>query len=105
MTWTEAQFFAFIRSALRSACVRWPPRSETLKAARRRYNGPNKRQKWEYQCAICMGWHKGTNVQVDHITPCGELQSFYDLGGFAARLFCEVDGLRVLCKPCHKARE
>lgn len=41
-------------------------------------------------------------TQLDHINPCGRLASFNDLSGFAERLFCEADQLRVLCKPCHK---
>lgn len=40
-------------------------------------------------------------TQLDHIIPVGPLQRYEDLPGFAARLFCEKEGLRVLCKPCH----
>lgn len=41
------------------------------------------------------------DVQVDHIIPAGSLQSTDDLKGFVERLFCSIDGLQVLCKPCH----
>lgn len=103
--WTEARFFSFIRSGLRQMSRRWPPIvRQAIHKARRPYKGPNKRQKWEVQCAACEAWYKAAEVQVDHIIPCGSLKSFSDLPGFAERLFCEADGLRVLCKPCHKKR-
>lgn len=33
--------------------------------------------------------------------PAGSLQSASDLPGFVERLFCEIDGLQVLCNNCH----
>lgn len=99
--WTEAKFFGFLRSALRTASTRWPPKYEVKNAARRKYVGDDKRQKWEFQCAKCGLWHKDKNVEVDHMIPVGSLRSFEDLPGFVERLFCPVDKLRVLCKPCH----
>ena len=73
-----------------------------MNEARVPYEGPNKRQKWEYVCAKC-GWtYKATEVQIDHIIPCGTLKSYDDLPGFVERLFCEVEGFQVLCKPCHQ---
>lgn len=100
--WSRARFWGFIRSALRLASRKWPPRSDAMRAARRCHRGTNKRQKWEYQCAQCSKWFKGSEVQVDHIVPCGKLREFDDLPAFVRRLFCEEDNLRVLCKPCHK---
>jgi 5-methylcytosine-specific restriction endonuclease McrA len=69
--------------------------------ARRHSQLSDKRVKWEYQCALCGGWFKGKETQVDHIVPCGTLKSFEDLAPFVRRLFCEADGLQVVCKPCH----
>lgn len=101
-TWTKARFFGFLRSALRLASRKWPPRIEAKNAARRTYVGPNKRQKYEYKCAICGDWFQGTEVEVDHIEPCGQLKEYDDLPGFVRRLFCEASELRVLCKSkCH----
>lgn len=99
--WSTAKFFGFLRSALRTASAKWPPRYEVKRAAKRKYEGPDKRLKWEYQCARCGLWHKDKDVEVDHIVPVGTLRSFEDLPGFVERLFCPIDGLRVLCKPCH----
>jgi hypothetical protein len=99
--WSDAKFFGFIRSALRNASSRWPPRYQCLHEARRPYVGTG-RQKWEFQCAICQEWHKQKDVAVDHIIPCGSLKSYEDLAGFTQRLFVEKDGLRILCHTCHK---
>lgn len=104
-TWTEARYWSEIRSHWRKFSLRWPPRAMALKAASRPYHGPNKRRSKEYRCAICGLWWAGTEVQVDHIEPCGELRSLDDLPGFVGRLLCEVDGLRCLCRGCHEKRK
>jgi len=100
--WTTAKVMAFLRSGLRSKANRWPPKYQVLNEAKRPYKGPNKRQKYEYKCAICKKWHPQKNVEVDHIVPVGSLTCLDDLPGFVERLFCSKDGLRVVCKPCHK---
>lgn len=102
--WTEAKFFGFLRSSLRTASSKWPPKYETVAAARRAYSGPDKRQKWEYKCAHCGQWHKQKDVQVDHIIPVGSLKTYEDLPGFVERLFCSVDGYQVLCSTCHQIK-
>lgn len=100
---TEAQFLAWVRSALRSKSLRWPPRMEAIKEARRPYNGPNKLQKWEVECAICHEWHKLKDIDVDHFPKAaGSIRSIEDIGEFVNNLYCEKENLRVLCKPCHK---
>jgi len=100
--YTESGFFSFIRSGLRSKYMRWPPRYEVLRAARRpSKDKSNPRLKWQFKCAICKKWKAQKEVEVDHKIPCGSLRSFEDLPGFCSRLFCEADGLRVLCKTCH----
>lgn len=102
-TMTEAAYLAWIRSALRSKSLRWPPRNEALQAARRPYKGTNKLQKWEFKCAICKDYFKAKEVCVDHYPkPAGSILSVADIGEFANNLYCEVDNLRVLCVPCHK---
>ena len=100
--WTEAKFWSFVRSGLRSKANRWPVKYEVLNAAKRPYVGENKRQKFEYLCAICNRYHPQKAIEVDHIIPAGKLSSYDDLPSFVERLFCGKDGLRVLCKPCHQ---
>lgn len=55
-----------------------------------------------YQCELCGHVSGPKGVQVDHIEPCRKPgDDSWD--GFIARLFCSVDGLRVICKGCHEA--
>jgi 5-methylcytosine-specific restriction endonuclease McrA len=46
----------------------------------------------------------GKETQVDHIVPAGKLSSYKDIAGFAERLFCEADGMQVLCTECHQKK-
>lgn len=103
-TMTSAAFFGFIRSALRQKSRWWKPLQQAKINARKPYKGANKRQKWQYQCSSCKAWFIDSNVVVDHIVECGELNSFNDLPAFAERLFCEVKGFQVMCKPCHQLK-
>ena len=108
--WTTAKFFGFIRSGLREKFNRYPPKYDALKRASKvipagKYKtgqkaGQDKFRK-VYTCASCEKDFMQKDVQVDHIIPAGSLQSTDDLKGFVERLFCSIDGLQVLCKPCH----
>lgn len=98
---TESAFLQFLRSALRNKSRWWKPRLLALQKARRKYKGPNKRQKWEYKCYKCKEWWMQKDVQVHHVIPVGSLNSVSELPGFVERLFCEVDGLEVVCTTCH----
>jgi len=103
--WTEAAFWGFIRSGLRQLSRRWPPLvRHALERVKRKSQSDNKRLKWEFLCERCDQWFARKEVEVDHIEPCGSLKSFADLSVFADRLFCESDGLRVLCSECHLER-
>jgi len=98
---TESAFWSFIRSALRQKSRWWKPIAQAKQKAKRVYKGPLKRQKFEYQCANCLQWFPDKKINVDHINPAGTLRCANDLPGFVERLFCEVDGLQVLCSGCH----
>lgn len=100
-TMTESGFWSFIRSTLRQKSRWWKPILQSKELAKRQYQGPNKKQKYEYQCNCCKQWYPAKDVNVDHIIPAGNLQSGKDLEGFVERLFCEVDNLQVLCISCH----
>lgn len=103
-TMTESAFWSFIRSALRQKSRWWKPISIAKANARRPYKGVNKRQKFEYQCNHCKKWFPEKKVNVDHIIPAGTLTCAADLPGFVERLFCEIDGLQVLCESCHNIK-
>lgn len=102
--WTEARFWTFIRSGIRSKWSKWPPKWEALRAAERPYVGPDKRRKKEYQCAKCGNWYGNKQVSVDHIIPAGSLKSYDDIVGFYRAIFVPVEKLQVLCKVCHDAK-
>lgn len=93
-TWTEAQFWWRIRSALRQQWRWWKPKQEARRRARL--------SKGLYVCALCQNTFTSKEIEVDHKKPCGSLRCYDDLPRFIERLFAEdVDSYRVLCKPCH----
>jgi len=102
--WSEARFFGFLRSALRSASSKWPPKYQCLNNATRPYVGPDKRRKKERQCAHCKGWFATTQTQADHIVPVGSLKTWEDLVPFTQRLFCPIEGFQCLCTECHNKK-
>ena len=103
-TMTESQFWSFIRSGLRQKSRWWKPITQCKMKARRPYKGPNKRQKFEYQCNMCNGWFPEKKINVDHIRPAGSLNCAADLPAFVETLFCETINLQVLCTECHDVK-
>lgn len=103
-TMTEAAFWSWLRSGIRRMFMYWKPAAAALEAAKRPYKGNNKLQKWEYMCAECGKWKKRTDMEKDHIDPCGQLTSYEDLVGFVKRMSVEVDGFQILCKVCHNSK-
>lgn len=114
--WTEAAFWGFIRAGLRKLSRRWPPIAKAALARRIPYVGPDPRRKWQaaldsdgklqylVTCDGCGVVRLINEIETDHVVPCGSVKSFADLSPWAERMFCEVDGLRVLCQACHDAR-
>ena len=103
-TFTESAYWTFIRNALRRRSIVWKPITMCKERAKRKYVGPNKRQKYEYQCNVCKGWFKGNEVSIDHIKPVGSLQNAQDLPNFVEGLFCEIENLQCICSACHTAK-
>lgn len=102
--WTAARHHAFIVSVLRAGTRRWPPKYETLNAAKteKKKNVKTGRLAQHYLCAMCEADYPATMVQVDHIQPVVDRsQGFIDWDTYIARLFCEKDNFQILCKPCH----
>ncbi len=108
----QRDYYTKLRSVLRRAWLKYPERYIAINNARRDYKGPNKRLKYEYQCAMCLNWFQWLakkaarkvgkiGLAIDHIIPCGSLLCKNDVGGFVLRLFCKADGLQVLCDVCH----
>ena len=102
--WTEARYISFIKSALRSASQRWPPRYRTLSSAfvGKRINPASGRIAGFYKCNSCANAFVMKDVEVNHIVPVVPITGFDSWDNIINRLFCEQEGLEVLCKPCHK---
>ncbi len=102
--WTKARWKGFVMSALRRAWLRYPPRSQAMKAAWVR--------RGIYKCAGCNKNVPVTvkdieknkrmrNISVDHIKPVVPAKGFTTWDSVVSRMFCELSNLQVLCKDCH----
>ena len=103
-TMTSIAFWGMIRNALRNRSRFWKSIAMAKQLAKRKYTGPNKKQRFEYQCNECKGWFSDKEVAVDHIVEAGKLRCLDDLLTFVPQLFCNVDNLQVLCDPCHNIK-
>ena len=102
--WTQARFNSFIKSSLRTASVRWPPRYEALNDAfvGKKTNEKTGRLAKHFECNKCHGEFPQKEVEVNHIIAVVPVEGFDNWTNVIDRLFCEKSGLEVLCKPCHK---
>lgn len=106
-SWTEARFKSFVTSALRAASRRWPPKFAALKAALtgRKTNKKTGKLAQHFKCASCAYTFIAADVQVDHIHPVVDpVVGFTSWDVYVDRIFCEVNGFQILCKPCHKIK-
>lgn len=95
---------SFIKSALRSASQRWPPRYHALNDAfvGKQINVKSGRAANHYKCASCKDVFPAKDVRVDHIDPVvNPVKGFETWDVFIDRLFCEQEGFQILCVPCH----
>lgn len=103
--WTKSRFNSFIKGSLRTASVRWPPRYETLNGAfvERKVNVKTGKLAKHFKCAKCGEDFPQKDVEVNHIDPVVPVEGFDSWDSVIERMFCEKEGLELLCKPCHKA--
>lgn len=106
--WTEARYQSFVKSALRAASRRWPPKYETLNDAcvGSKTNIKTGRLAKHYRCANCGNEFPAKDVQVDHKIPIIDpAVGFTTWDDVINRMFCEKTNLQVLCiDPCHKSK-
>ena len=105
--WTDARFRSFVTSALRAASRRWPPKYKALKEAfvGRKTNKKTGKLAMHYKCAKCKKHFVAADVQVDHVLPVVDPKvGFVSWDDFINRIFCEIENLQVMCKPCHKVK-
>lgn len=105
-----------VQLVLRRGTMKWRPRSNALKKARRELprkinkdGSKSKKAEFEYQCAICKEWFRGGKVQADHIESIIKLdssQAEMSLDEIVERMYCSEEGYQILCAPekgkgCH----
>ena len=87
----------FLTSWLRRGSYRLPWRTQLMNKARL--------ERGLYKCAHCGGGFKRAEINIDHIQPVIDpLTGFVDWNTFIERLYCGVDGLQILCEPCHQTK-
>jgi DNA-directed RNA polymerase subunit RPC12/RpoP len=90
---------------MRRGFMYWKPAQDALRRASRPYVGPNKNQKFEYQCAECKKWFKRKGVHIDHIKAAASLRCEADMVPFLRRLTEEdTYQFQVLCKAHNYAK-
>ncbi len=91
----------FLFQGLRKLWRMWPPRSECMRNAR---VAPA-----THRCSKCQKDYPfrvgERNLVVDHIKPVVDPEKgFVDWNTYIDGLFCTIDNLQVLCKPCHQLK-
>ncbi len=86
----------YLINLLRRASYKLRPRTEAVNKARVTYG--------KYKCANCEKAFDRLAIQVDHIHPVVPITGFDNWDGYIHRLFCDAEGLQILCKPCHKQK-
>lgn len=102
--WTVSRFNSFVKGALRSASIKWPPKYKCLNAAKvgKKINWKTNRIAEHYKCNSCLKEFPAKEVQVDHIKPVIDpTEGFINWDTVINNMFCEADNLQVVCKPCH----
>ena len=104
--WSVARFNSFVKSALRSASQRWPPKYKCLHAAKvgKKINWKTSRVAEHYKCNSCTKEFVLKDVQVDHIKPLVPVTGFTTWDEVINNMYCEADNLQVLCVDCHKIK-
>lgn len=71
----------------------------------RQVNAKTGKLAMHYRCAACQKLYVASDVQVDHILPVVDpKKGFVSWDDFINRIFCEIESLQVMCKPCHKIK-
>lgn len=104
--WSESRFNSFIKGIIRSGTQRWPPKFAVLNAAKRGKfrNVKTGRMAEHYECAKCQELFPAKEVQVDHKIAVIPETGFTTWDDVIERMFCDSDGLQVLCKTCHSIK-
>ncbi len=59
----------------------------------------------KYRCAECDKIGQRKTVHVDHVFPVVDpLKGFEGFDTYISRLYCDKEGLQILCASCHSAK-
>lgn len=87
----------WIKLAIRRASYKYPPRYTAKVNARKGRN--------QYECAACHNLFPNKLVQVDHKEPVINPETgFVDWNDYVERMFCDIEGMQILCTACHVAK-
>jgi 5-methylcytosine-specific restriction endonuclease McrA len=107
----DAKLKAFIIAGLRRLTYKFPARSAAKMRARVYASAHPEIEvsghtKYLYRCACCGQLFKEKEIAVDHIIPVIDPSStVWDWNEYIKRLFCDVEGLQILCRDkCHAAK-
>ena len=110
--WTQARFNSFIKSLLRAGTFKWPPKNKVKQKARTErgiYLCAGYKRK-SHKVPASLPPKKGNkkrinNAVVDHIEPVIDPSiGWVSWDDVINRMFCEEDGLQVLCHTCHSRK-
>lgn len=85
-----------ILSTIRRAWNRYPERIGALYRQKLAYG--------IYSCEECLEPKRRKQIEVDHIIPVVPVTGLDSIEGYITRLFCNRNGLRILCKGCHRSK-
>jgi 5-methylcytosine-specific restriction endonuclease McrA len=57
-----------------------------------------------HRCPECKELLPKGKMHADHIVPIVPLTGFDSWDNVIARLYCEIEGFKPLCKPCHSVK-
>ena len=106
---TKASFFQWIRGQMRRAWSRHPVKVSYMANHRERVplGKPTKKNPtglvWGCRCEHCNELFKQTECEVDHIHEAGSFKGWEDFEAWIMKLMhINWDGIRVVCKECHR---
>lgn len=107
---TEANFKAWILSALRSRTKVWKPANDVWQMNTRPNTSGVGRHRVEHQCVQCLQWlprktkQNKLGIEMDHIIPIGGLDDLAKTPIWIEQAFIEIPGYQKLCTICHAAK-
>jgi hypothetical protein len=102
----EKRLVAMIRGAIRQAWMKAPNKLAKLEQERIPDMDPLTRTKWLFECAICKGKFKASDVEVDHIKGHHTFRKLEEFHRYCDTILnAPLKGLQVLCKKhCHPVK-